>query len=216
MPCSYPIDAWQTSGGEVVFTDDPRKDPVRKLQLPCGQCTRCRLERSRQWAIRCVHEAQMWTDNCFITLTYDKEHLPAGNTLKHLDYQLFMKRLRRRFFSSRETPIRYYMCGEYGEKGGRPHYHACLFNFNFPDRKPTHKSEKGSQLYSSKLLEQIWGMGRCDIGELNFESAAYAARYIMEKQTGEKATNHYAQLDKDTGEIFKREPEYNKMSLKLA
>ena len=97
----------------------------RPVTVPCGQCIGCRLERSRQWAIRCYHEASMYERNSFVTLTYDDESLPLGGTLVFRDFQLFMKRLRKQYGAG----IRFYACGEYGEKFGRPHYHVCLFNF---------------------------------------------------------------------------------------
>lgn len=210
MPCSFPITAYKTAGGQVIFSDS-KTDTVATLQLPCGQCTRCRLERSRQWAIRIMHEASLHDANCFITLTYNEENLPTGNTLHYKDFQDFMKRLRRRFSTSE---IRFYMCGEYGDETGRAHYHACLFGINFPDKTKWAKSGKGFQLYRSKTLEKLWTKGNSDIGELNFETAAYTARYIMKKQTGENGKTHYNEINKETGQITKRQPEFNKMSLK--
>jgi hypothetical protein len=101
------------------------------IKVACGQCIGCRLERSRQWAIRCVHEASLHEHNSFITLTYNDENLPADGSLDVRHWQLFMKRLRKRHGSG----IRYFHCGEYGSKHRRPHYHACLFGLDFPDKK---------------------------------------------------------------------------------
>ena len=72
------------------------------------------------------------------------------------------------------------MCGEYGEKYSRPHYHACIFGFDFPD-KELWKNEKGVRLYRSKSLEILWEYGYSSIGEVNFETAAYVARYVRKK-----------------------------------
>jgi len=185
--------------------------------LPCGQCVGCRLERSRQWAMRIMHESQFYDDNCFITLTFDDEHLSLreeespGNTLNVRDFQLFMKKLRKVF-----SDVRYFHCGEYGERFGRPHYHACLFNVSFSDRK-FFSERNGYQLYTSDLLDSIWGNGFCTIGSLTFESAAYVARYIMKKVTGDRAKDHYQRfdIDEDTGEIlnsFNLKSEYVTMS----
>ena len=80
--CFHPLDAWQCSNGDVVFTDNlARNDVIRRLALPCGRCVGCRLERSRQWAVRCMHEASMHMFNSFVTLTYDDDHLPEYNSL---------------------------------------------------------------------------------------------------------------------------------------
>lgn len=217
MACYYPIDAWRSkfknpSGKRpLVFKEADAISPFAALQIPCGRCIGCRLEYSRQWAIRCVHEASLYDANCFITLTYAPEHLPEGGTLVKRDFQLFMKKLRKRFPGSK---IRFYHCGEYGEREGRPHYHACLFNFDFPD-KIFWKNQNGQPLYISPILDSIWGKGFSSIGSVTFESAAYVARYILKKQTGEQSFLHYADIDQDTGEVlFVRDKEYTTMSRK--
>ena len=218
MACFHPLAAFQTATGEVVFYESRRSDVVRSLTLPCGQCVGCRLERSRQWAVRCMHEASLYKDNCFITLTYDDANLPEGSSLEYDDFQRFMKRLRKKFSgtqpgSTGKYPIRFYMAGEYGENFGRPHFHACLFNFNFADRKYWGRTPSGSKIYRSAELEALWPFGFSSIGEVNFQSAAYVARYIMKKVTGKAALDHYEFVDSD-GVVRKRRPEFNKMSLK--
>jgi len=211
MPCYHPLSAYQCADGSIVFYESKRHDTVKTLSLPCGQCVGCRLERSRQWAIRCMHEAQMHTQNCFITLTYDDNHLPSDRSLHYRDFQLFIKRLRKRYSGRR---IRYYMAGEYGENFGRPHWHACIFGLDFDDKKLWKRTSANSQLYRSADLELLWPFGYSSIGDVTFESAAYVARYIMKKVTGKNAAEHYQEIDPDTGEITNRTPEFTKMSLK--
>ncbi len=211
MPCYHPLSAYQCADGSIVFYESKRHDTVKSLSLPCGQCVGCRLERSRQWAIRCMHEAQMHTQNCFITLTYDDAHLPSDRSLHYRDFQLFIKRLRKRYPGRR---IRYYMAGEYGENFGRPHWHACIFGLDFDDKKLWKRTSANSLLYRSENLELLWPFGYSSIGEVTFESAAYVARYIMKKVTGKNAAEHYQEIDPDTGEITNRTPEFTKMSLK--
>ena len=128
-----------------------------------------------------------------------------------------MKRLRKKFTG---RSIRFFHCGEYGELCkncgfakyececgswsagiGRPHYHSLIFNFKFPDLK-LHKIHRENRLYTSKILDKLWGFGHCLIGDLTFESAAYTARYCLKKITGKKAEAHY------NG----RKPEYTTMS----
>lgn len=157
-----------------------------------------------------MHEAKLYDENCFLTLTYSDEHLPPDASLDYRDFQLFMKRLRRRFFSS---TIRFYMCGEYGDQTARPHYHACVFNLGFPDKLFYSETGEGT-IYTSDTLEELWGKGGCKIGDLTFKSAAYVARYCMKKITGPGAEKHYEVTDTETGEIRKREPEFARMSLK--
>lgn len=207
MPCFSPLLAWQTDSGDIVFAE--RGKIRRELQLPCGQCVGCRLERSRQWAIRCVHESQLYDFNSFVTLTYDEEHLPQDGGLIYRHFQLFMKRLRKA-----KPGVRFYMCGEYGEESLRPHYHACLFNCFFEDRRVYRELASGSKLYTSDVLSALWPYGFSSVGDVTFESAAYVARYVMKKVTGPMAEEHYQRVDGDTGEIYHVSPEFTHMSLK--
>lgn len=184
MPCYYPITGYRAISGRLPNGKWPIVFDIKKgyqdmpVTLPCGRCIGCKLEYSKKWAIRCVHEASLYENNCFITLTYNDENLPyAGDqpTLLKRDWQLFMKRLRKKYGSG----IRYYMCGEYGDQNLRPHYHAILFNFNFPDRQII--SKRKYQLWTSEGLGSIWSYGFHTIGDVTFESSAYVARYILKK-----------------------------------
>lgn len=218
MSCDTPLKGWrarnvnpQTGKRSIVFqrsegfVDQP-------VEVPCGQCTGCRLERSRQWAMRCVHEATMHKRNIFLTLTYDNEHLPESRSLEYRDFQLFMKRLLVHMDRKHNHHgIRFYMCGEYGEQFGRPHYHSITFNCDFPDKKPF-KRERGNTLYTSETLTELWGLGHASIGGVTFQSAAYVSRYIMKKVTGDLAADHYEWMDPETGEFHERRPEFTNMS----
>lgn len=196
------------------------------VELPCGQCIGCRLDKSRAWAIRCVHESKQYERNSFLTLTYNDENLPEDRNINKSEIQLFMKKLRKKMGKN----IRFYACGEYGvacrncgesrikcncgnwvEWLGRPHYHICLFNCEFED-KELFKSRGGYNTYRSEKLEQIWDKGYSIIGDLTFESAAYVARYVTKKMNNKKAEEHYEEVDKRTGEIKYRNPEFALMS----
>jgi hypothetical protein len=212
MPCYHPLKGYRSrevneSGKRGIVFNPSRGYIDQSVTVPCGQCVGCRLERSRQWAIRCAHEASLHEANCFITLTYNDSFLPRDRSLNLDHFQRFMKRLRKRFGSG----IRFYHCGEYGEQYGRPHYHACLFNFDFPDRK-LWKVNNGHRLYTSEILSELWPFGYSSIGDVTFESAAYVARYIMKKVTGDMAEDHYTWVDPETGEVHKLKPEYTTMS----
>jgi len=160
--------------------------------------------------VRIMHEAQFHGPSSFVTLTYAEENLPAYQSLRYADFQLFMKRLRERL-----GPTRFFMCGEYGDDGGRPHYHAGLFGRAFlEDRKRWRRSKSGHWLYRSALLESLWGLGSSEIGDLTPQSAAYMARYSFKKVTGRPAEDHYRVVDEDTGEVGRREPEFCRMSLR--
>lgn len=179
MPCFHPLPGWygktrgSTGKRPVVFQfNEGLKD--RPVSVPCGKCTGCLLERARQWAVRCQHEAQLHASNLFVTLTYDDEHLPPGGSLRPEDMVLFLKRLRKKAGPG----LRFFQCGEYGDKTIRPHHHAILFNCYFPDSRKLHSH---SDLSRSDELDQLWGHGLCTFGSVTFESANYVARYTIKK-----------------------------------
>ena len=201
MPCYSPLLGYQCANGEICFVERSRYDIVRELSLPCGQCIGWRLERSRQWAMRCMHEAALYQRNCFVTLTYDDAHLPEGGKLAYPHFQRFLRRLRKHFAP---TKVRFYMCGEYGGQLGRPHFHACLFGVDFDDKYYWRTSQAGSECYRSDALDRLWSRGYAELGQVTFESAAYIARYCVQKITGRDAKSHYGDLP----------PEFNHMSLK--
>lgn len=206
MPCNDPLRAWWGPGGAVVFK--PSEGWIdRPLLVPCGRCWGCRIDKSKEWAVRCTHEAQMHDRNSFITLTYSDEMLPPDGGLHVEHWQLFAKRLRKKIGS-----FRYFHCGEYGDLNDRPHYHAAIFGLDFSGDRTLLKNQNGNKLYRSKLLEDAWAMGHCSVGNLTFESAAYIARYTMKKITGDQAEEHYQRIDPDTGEVFQVNPEYISMS----
>lgn len=185
------------------FKDQP-------VEIPCGQCIGCKLERSRQWAMRCVHEASLHENNMFLTLTYNNEKLPKDNSLNKKHFQDFMKRYRK---WSPHSKIRYFHCGEYGENFARPHYHAIIFGHEFADKKLHKQNNNGDHLYTSEKLNELWTHGYCLIGNVTFESAAYVARYVTKKITGENALYYYNEIDPETGELLtERTPEYVTMS----
>ena len=222
MPCFRPLHGWkarrrnpETGRRSITFN---RKDGFEDMPVtvPCGQCIGCRLEKSRQWAMRCVHEAQLYEDNCFLTLTYRDEDLPHDGSLNHEHFAGFMKRLRKSLEVDGKTleqrKIRYYMCGEYGDQFSRPHYHACVFNWR-PDDLVLWKVRDGVRLYTSEFLEDKWELGFCTVGDVTFESAAYTARYVMKKLTGPaEADGAYKYVNVLNGEEYDLRPEYNNMS----
>lgn len=278
MACFYPLDAWQTFEGEIHFyargTSGKRgaKAPNyrRELTLPCGRCIGCKLDRSKQWTMRLVHEAQLHERTAFITLTYDDNRLELGGstpdgvdpppdpltrtsdpprggppsaktrrrteslachsedtrlvslltsgsstrlTLKKRHAQLFLKRLRKDVNSRRglQGKIRYYMCGEYGEKLERPHYHLALFGEDFREDRYLWRVDKDKPIYRSPTLERLWPHGNSEIGALETESAAYIASYVTKKVTGDLAHHHYRRTD-ENGNDYWLTPEFSLMS----
>lgn len=212
MSCVKPLRAFWRSRARDSITFDVNKSATRiPFALPCGRCIGCRLEKARQWGLRCLHEKKMWQDNAYVTLTYDDKFLPDGGTVVVRDLQLFMKRLRKAKNSSADNPLRFFAGAEYGEDNGRPHYHLLLFNCSFPDRLHFTVNKRGEPLYTSKELTEIWGMGHCTIGEVTFDSAVYCAKYALKKVTGDAAKDFYTVYDED-GICYERVPEFALMS----
>jgi len=152
MPCYHPRQVakkgTKANGKANIIFDISQGGEI--ISIPCGQCIGCRLERSRQWAMRCVHEAKQFKNNCFVTLTY--ETIPKDGSLNKRDFVLFMKKLRKEYGSG----IRFFHCGEYGDMLGRPHHHACIFNHDFEDKIYHQNTKSGEKLYTSEKLHKIW------------------------------------------------------------
>lgn len=213
MPCYHPLECWYKDGGGITFRASEALYGLAPRFVSCGQCMGCRLERSRQWAVRCMHEASLHRSNCFVTLTYNDQsldHLPRsvvdfetgelgderGLTVR--DVQLFFKSMRKAGIK-----FRYLQCGEYGEKSSRPHHHVLFFGYDPPDRK-FHSRRNGFNYYTSEILQSFWPHGFVIVGDLTFESAAYVARYCLKKFTGKGSDFVYRGL----------RPEFITMSLK--
>lgn len=190
------------------------------FQIPCGKCIACRLERSRQDAVRCVHEASLYKKNSFITLTYNDENLKSSK-LQYVDFQLFVKKLRSYIYEEelkkcfpnvetqeerrslyrrstdefredfkRRTRVSIFCTGEYGDRRKRPHWHFLLFNWRPSDLSDSHTNERGDEAFKSKSLELLWGQGFVDVGSVTFESASYCARYAAKKLVHGKDGTH--------------------------
>lgn len=231
MPCFSPLVGYPrykpNANGKrpLVFSPTKGYSDIPQ-QVPCRQCTGCRLAKSAEWAARCTHEASLYDSNCFLTLTYEQDALPSDGSLKQKHYADFMKRFRDKFEgdSSVEVfdkktglmksirPIRYYHVGEYGDKNRRPHYHSIVFNYDFPDKKFWKMSPSGSPLFLSAELQKLWEFGFSSIGNATFESAAYCARYSLKKINGRMAPDHYRVINPFSGEVIDLKPEYSTMS----
>lgn len=198
----------------------------RYEKIPCGKCIGCRLDYSKQWAVRCMYETKLHDQSWFVTLTYDDEHKPTmkeavnwdtgeifeengswNGTLQTEDLTKFIKDLRRYWkYHYDHDGIRFYACGEYGSETKRPHYHAIIFNLNLSEDMLKYKftNEEHQAIYECPIIEKIWGKGLIAVGNVTFSSCAYVARYITKKQTGEQSTDYYLKQ----GQI----PEFIRMS----
>ncbi len=222
MPCYSPLKGYKDhQTGGIIFKRTSHT--THTMEVACGQCFGCRLDRTRMWAMRLVHEAELHLDDqgsCFVTLTYRDQrecnenqlkhnyYLPPDTSLHKSHFQKFIKRLRKQF----PQKIRYFHCGEYGDENLRPHYHACLFNVRFDDQV-VYQDKEGLITYESETMAELWPYGFSTIAELNFETAAYTAGYILKKVNGRQADDEYLRNNAD-GVASWVLPPYVTMSLK--
>lgn len=230
--CSYSTDhVEKRPDGKFVAVDNSYTTPFStvfrdSVDIPCGKCIGCRLDKSREWANRCSVELADYEHNYFVTFTYNDEHLPINEytdqetgeikksfTLYKRDFQLFMKRLRQSYDKDK---IRFFMCGEYGSKNLRPHYHSIFFNLEIPDLKPYKRTDQGNWLYTSEWLSSLWSTPKKDvynrpsgnlgyvvIADVDWECVAYVSRYTTDKIN---------KIDGDIYEKFNVEKEFLNMS----
>ena len=160
----------------------------------------------------------MYQNNSFITLTYNDENLKSDR-LQYIDFQLFQKRLRdkiyRDFIKSfglenwklldkeekklhyKKIAISILVTGEYGDKEKRPHWHALIFNWRPSDEIYSHSNHRGDRIYKSKELDELWGKGFTELGQITLESAGYVARYATKKlYHGKDGTHNYEPISK--------------------
>lgn len=145
-------------------------DPSTGVFIPCRKCEGCFAQEAMYWAIRVYHEASQHERNCFVTLTYDNDHLPPS--LEQPVFSKFIRKLR-----DADVKLRYFACGEYGERTRRPHYHAIIFGQDFLGGA----IRINEQLYTNPYLDKMWGMGQVTIGQFSMESACYVAGYVHKK-----------------------------------
>lgn len=159
--CLYPITLAEGSSLERV--------------VPCGQCIECEAQKSTEWAFRVMLESKD-KDACFLTLTYNDENLPKNQSVEKSAVQKFIKRFRKNY---PDIAIKYFACGEYGEKFARPHYHIIIIGYTFDDVTFWDKSKSGEDLFRSAKLEKLWTFGFSYIEDVTLQSAKYVAKYLQ-------------------------------------
>jgi len=213
--------AYKTTDGNIIF--EYSSDAHVELSIPCGQCIGCRLNHAESWALRMVHEAQLHQENSFITLTYDDQNIPPDGNLNYEHVTLFIKKLRK-VLQKTQVKIKYYRVGEYGEKFSRPHYHIIIFGFDFSaklryrgieNERRVWRTKDQRKYYISSLLTTLWGLGHAEIGEVDYRTCMYVAKYVTKKINGDRKQSHYERVN-ELGEIISVEPEKASMSRKEA
>lgn len=189
MPCYHPIPAYRTEAGEIRLRKaDDEYNVGKPLQLPCSSCIGCQKSKAQAWALRCHLEAARHKAVGFTTLTFNDDKLEV--TLARRTYQLFVKRLRR---SMPARTLRHFGCGEYGEKNGRPHYHAILFG-----------------TYDEQLVDKAWGLGHTKTVRATPATIAYVAGYTAKKIGWQFDVEE--RIDYSTGEVYTWQPPFIQMS----
>lgn len=187
MECIRPIKAGFDSDYNLTFSSKKLNKELSTFEFPCRKCLACRLNISREKAVRAIHEASLFENNIFLTLTYDNEHVGDGK-LHYIHFQLFMKSLREYVTRNITDPelkselaISYMVTGEYGDKNKRPHWHAIIFNYRPTDSKHDRTTERGELVFTSEKLTDLWGRGKVEFGSVTMDSASYVARYAAKK-----------------------------------
>lgn len=190
MECTHPIKVWKpidnTEDKRVKFSINPgERKNYEEITIPCGKCTACKLNHAKEWGIRCAIETKYNPISYFLTLTYDDEKLfytadqQAHPSLNKKHLQDFIKKLRKKY------TVRYFACGEYGPKTGRPHYHVILWlDRAISDLKGVNSliSTESSKYLNSEQITQIWGKGNVTIAYNNYNTSNYVAKYTLKKQ----------------------------------
>ncbi|QCS36215.1 replication initiator protein [Capybara microvirus Cap1_SP_163] len=159
------------------------------IAFPCGRCYNCLTKKKKDMSVRLMHEASQHSECCFITLTYDNEHLPsvmcedgvvrATLVKKHLS--AFLKRLRRSLeYHHLGGRFRFFGVGEYGSKSYRPHYHLLIFGWSPRDVVPLFV-RNGKQISRSLIIEKNWKYGFSTVSGFSPAVARYCARYCVKK-----------------------------------
>lgn len=170
----------------------------------------CRINYTSAWKLRLLYELSDWDSAMFVTLTYDEEHVPGDFSLHKKDPVGFFKRLRSYLAYNSDRVIKYYCCGEYGEKKdptrpdkkhGRPHYHAIIFGmnpFDENDRKLIieawqHRCEDWQFDRNRGKINQF-GIGeKSAIQNVTPKDIEYVTGYVQKKLTGDLGHQTYGE-----------------------
>lgn len=151
------------------------------MTVPCGHCLHCRLQKTREWAVRLNNELNYHEDSCFQTLTYRDDcrpTLPCGKSyLVKSDLQKFIKRMRKYFDDKK---LKYFACGEYGEESKKCHFHLIIFGLSVKEM--------------NEALPKLWTYGDpycCKTGTVTPYSIQYVTGYVRKKLDGKGKLKGY-------------------------
>ena len=156
-------------------------------------------------------ECSQHEHNYFVTFTYDDINIPIPESTEYNgityendgtwmgslfpdDIKKFINSLRRYILRKHNHDgIKVFWAGEYGETTKRPHYHMILMNcpLDINQFYDFDVDPRGKLHWKSQELDHYWNKGFIDIGEVEFASAAYVARYCMKKITDDSDKTEY-------------------------
>lgn len=157
-----------------------------EMKVGCGSCAPCFLKYTNQWAFRVAIHANSCVQHYCVTLTYNNENLPMSQsktgdtiyswmTLSRAHASGFFKNLRNNHikkYGKNAPKISYIICGEYGDKFKRPHYHAIIFNCDYD------------------TILSSWDKGDIHFGDNNVDaSIRYALKYVMKSRLWKLESN---------------------------
>jgi len=189
----------------------PGRKVLDRVKVPCGHCLGCRSDQARSWAVRMVHEGDVASPAWMVTLTYAPEKVPEYWSLDPRDPVLFLKRARADWGGR----LSYYLCGEYGDRTQRPHYHLVLYGVPFLDRECI-GVRHDAPVYRSDQLESWWQLGLCEFTGLTYGAARYVAAYVRKKVRQRDEPEHYTRVDPASGELVELVREFGRMSRRPA
>lgn len=190
MACFTPKDAWMSNrvndaGNNFITWNHALADKTNPVEVPCGKCIGCRLDKRKRLGVQVFHEAQMHDYKCMATFTYSDENNP-GVIVKE-DMQKAIKRMRS---EPNNLEFKYLVAGEYGENTHRPHFHMAIIGYDFLGGPGVQHIGKGQ--YMNRMLTDIWGNGAVHIVPLTIERCMYVAAYTMKKMGEEECWHSHS------------------------
>lgn len=161
---------------------------MREIYVPCGKCRVCRSYRIKEW----VSRMSLHTQYCrkyvyFVTLTYkpfifyknipnclidaywrvdnlNKTHHKCYSPciLRHEHFQRFIRNLRKSLGSD---TCDFFMCGEYGDTYGRPHFHSLIWS-DVPISTQMFRNAWRVNISKSTKYPKFVSIGDCRVDDL--------------------------------------------------
>lgn len=156
----------------------------RKYTVPCNNCYMCRMAKAQSISTRMKYEAKrlIWLGkgSSFVTLTLSDfwlnlthiKHSYTGSRYslnkdfaKNFYHNLYMR------LSRKGYDFKLFLCGEYGDKFSRPHYHMIVCGVPANELAP--------------ILYNMWLFGKIDCQTAGSKSFDYVTKYILKQQKRE-------------------------------